>query len=69
MPTALLTPTHIAILLIAALLILGPKRLPQAGRALGTSIREFKNALTGQDSPRLDTQPQGLSEIPRDEHP
>ncbi len=55
MTTALLTPTHIAILLIVALLILGPKRLPQAGRAVGTSIREFKDAITGHERPTGDT--------------
>jgi sec-independent protein translocase protein TatA len=52
MPTGLLTPTHVAILLIVALLILGPKRLPEAGRALGTGIREFKDAITGRDRAR-----------------
>jgi sec-independent protein translocase protein TatA len=52
MPTGLVTPTHVAILLILALLILGPKRLPEAGRALGTGIREFKDAITGRDRAR-----------------
>lgn len=52
MPTGLLTPTHVAILLIVALLILGPKRLPEAGRALGTGVREFKDAITGRDRAR-----------------
>jgi sec-independent protein translocase protein TatA len=50
MPTGLLTPSHVAILLIVALLILGPKRLPEAGRALGTGIREFKDAITGRST-------------------
>jgi sec-independent protein translocase protein TatA len=49
MATGLLTPTHVAIALIVLLLIVGPKRLPQAGRALGTGVREFKDALTGRD--------------------
>ena len=43
----LLTPTHVAIILIVLLLIFGPKRLPQTGRALGRGIREFKDAITG----------------------
>jgi sec-independent protein translocase protein TatA len=55
MPTGLLTPTHVAILLIVALWILGPKRLPAAGRALGTGIREFKAAITGRDRAREST--------------
>jgi len=49
MPPGLLTPTHVAILVIVALLILGPKRLPEAGRALGTGICEFKDAIIGRD--------------------
>ncbi len=40
MTTGPLTPTHVAILLIVVLLILGPKRLPQAGHALGQGLRE-----------------------------
>jgi sec-independent protein translocase protein TatA len=47
MTTGLLTPTHIAIVLIILLLILGPKRLPPTGRALGRAMREFKQAITG----------------------
>lgn len=35
------------IVLVIALVILGPKRLPDAGRSLGRGIREFKGAITG----------------------
>ena len=52
MTTGLLTPTHVAILLIVVLLILGPKRLPQAGRALGQSLREFKHGISGCEEPQ-----------------
>lgn len=55
MTTGLLTPSHIAILLIVVLLILGPKRLPQAGRALGQSLREFKHGVTGREEPEANT--------------
>ena len=47
MASNLLTPAHIAIVLIALVLIVGPKRLPQTGRALGSAIREFKHAIIG----------------------
>lgn len=47
MAATLLTPSHIAILLVVLLLIFGPKRLPQTGRALGQGMREFKEAITG----------------------
>lgn len=40
---SILQPTH----LIAALVILGPKRLPEAGRAVGQGLREFKSSISG----------------------
>ena len=46
MLTNILQPTHLIIVLIAALLILGPKCLPEAGRALGQGIKEFKGSIT-----------------------
>jgi sec-independent protein translocase protein TatA len=40
-------PMELVIVLVIALLILGPKRLPAAGRSLGQGMREFKDSLTG----------------------
>jgi sec-independent protein translocase protein TatA len=40
-------PTELIVVLVIALIILGPKRLPAAGRSLGQGIREFKGSLTG----------------------
>jgi sec-independent protein translocase protein TatA len=40
-------PMEIVLVLVVALLILGPKRLPEAGRSLGRGIREFKDSITG----------------------
>ena len=37
---------------IIALLLFGPKRLPDAGKALGQAIRGFKGAFEGRDEPR-----------------
>ena len=45
--SGLLQPTHLIILLILALVFLGPKRLPDAGRALGQGLREFKSSIGG----------------------
>ena len=39
------TPGHIILILVGALLIFGPKRLPDIGKSLGKGIREFKGAL------------------------
>ena len=42
-------PMEIAIVAIIALLVLGPKKLPDAGRSIGRGLREFKGALTNRD--------------------
>ena len=39
-------PMELVIVLVIALLVLGPKRLPDAGRSLGRGLREFKDAIT-----------------------
>jgi sec-independent protein translocase protein TatA len=48
MLTGMLQPTHLLILLAIALIFLGPKRLPDAGRALGQGLREFKASIGGE---------------------
>jgi len=47
MLTSILQPTHLIIVLAVVLLVLGPKRLPEAGRALGQGLKEFKGSITG----------------------
>lgn len=37
-------PWELTAILIIALLVFGPKRLPDMGRSLGKAIREFRNA-------------------------
>jgi sec-independent protein translocase protein TatA len=39
-------PMEIIIVLIIALVVFGPKRLPELGRSMGKGIREFKNSVT-----------------------
>jgi sec-independent protein translocase protein TatA len=40
-------PMELIIVLVIALIVLGPKRLPEAGRSVGRGIREFKESLSG----------------------
>jgi sec-independent protein translocase protein TatA len=42
-------PGEIAIVLVIALLIFGPKKLPELGKGLGRGMRDFKRAVTGDD--------------------
>ncbi|HEY6057332.1 MAG TPA: twin-arginine translocase TatA/TatE family subunit [Candidatus Limnocylindrales bacterium] len=49
---------ELIIILVIALLILGPGKLPEVGSALGKSIREFRKASTDlQDSLKVETNP------------
>ena len=41
-----LSPVHLIIILIIALLVIGPGKLPEVGAALGKSMREFRKAAT-----------------------
>jgi sec-independent protein translocase protein TatA len=40
-----LQPTHLIIILVVALLIFGPSKLPEIGRAMGKTIREFQTGI------------------------
>lgn len=42
-------PLEIGIVLVIVLIIFGPKKLPDLGRSLGSSIREFKGGIGGGD--------------------
>jgi sec-independent protein translocase protein TatA len=44
----LFQPMHLLLILGIALLFFGPKRLPELGKGLGTSIRDFRDAMSGQ---------------------
>jgi sec-independent protein translocase protein TatA len=38
---------ELIVILVIALLVLGPKKLPEAGRSIGRGMREFKDSLSG----------------------
>jgi sec-independent protein translocase protein TatA len=42
-------PLELAIVLIIALVVFGPKRLPELGRSLGRGIREFRGSVSGEN--------------------
>jgi sec-independent protein translocase protein TatA len=52
-------PLELIIVLVIALVVFGPKRLPDLGRSLGTGMREFKDSITG--SSKDDDDPSALT--------
>lgn len=52
------SPEKIAIVLLIALVVFGPSRLPELGRSLGEGIRGFKDSIDGRDEPGNDPPPQ-----------
>lgn len=65
-------PLEIAIVAIIALVVFGPKRLPELGKSLGSGLREFKASIAGENDDE-DDRPQienGIEEaVTDDEEP
>jgi sec-independent protein translocase protein TatA len=47
----LLTPTHLILVLIVALLVFGPRKLPELGKGLGEGLKGFKDGIKGTPEP------------------
>ena len=61
----------LVVILVVALLVFGPKRLPEIGHSLGKGMREFKDSITGKDDephelPRT-TEDEPVTTRPRDD--
>jgi sec-independent protein translocase protein TatA len=50
MGEGLFQPMHLLIIFVIALLVFGPKRLPEMGKGLGEAIRGFKDAFKSSDA-------------------
>ncbi|HEY5815488.1 MAG TPA: twin-arginine translocase TatA/TatE family subunit [Solirubrobacterales bacterium] len=57
-------PLELAIVLIIALVVFGPKRLPELGRSLGRGIREFRGSVSGGGDDDSDDEEPRRPEIP-----
>ena len=65
-------PMELAIVLIIALVIVGPKKLPELGKSAGKGFREFKDSVTGSgdaddEKPRIETTEADAEEAVRGE--
>jgi sec-independent protein translocase protein TatA len=49
-------PMELIVILVVALIVLGPKKLPEAARSVGRGMREFKESISGFDDD-LDDEP------------
>jgi sec-independent protein translocase protein TatA len=58
-----ISPVQIAVVLAIALLIFGPKRLPELGRGLGRGIRDFRQGITGADADPVAEPPAPPAEV------
>lgn len=69
--TDILQPTHLLVILVVALLVLGPKRLPEVGRSLGRGLRDFREAINGShdeppEAPSMTTAAKAPDQAPHD---
>ena len=51
------SPVHLILLAAIALIVFGPRRLPEMARSLGRGVREFKSAIAVEDRPSAPPQP------------
>jgi sec-independent protein translocase protein TatA len=59
MPAGLDNPVHIILVLLVVVVLFGAKRLPELARSLGTSMREFRGSVTGNEAKQPAALPPG----------
>ncbi len=47
----LFQPMHLLVILVIAMIVFGPKKLPELGKGLGEGLRGFREALKGDSAP------------------
>ena len=57
----LFQPMHLVVIFGIALLVFGPKKLPELGKGIGDGIRGFKSAMKEPDSAETSTTPKNVS--------
>ena len=60
-------PVHILFIAVVALVVLGPRRLPEMARALGKGMREFRQAMSGEEGDASKTSEHANGGRPADE--
>ena len=66
MGEGLFQPMHLVVILGIALLVFGPKKLPELGKGLGEAIRGFKHSLKGDDATPSTPTPAREAKVPTD---
>src|SRR5438128_678181 len=63
----LLQPQHLLIILIVALFVFGPKKLPELGQGLGKGIRSFRDSMKNitEEPEKIETPPSNRTDTPK----
>ena len=62
----LLQPTHLLFVLAFALILFGPKKLPELGKGLGDGIRNFRDSMKQASEPKPEATPTTQDTTTRD---
>lgn len=58
-------PAELVVVLVIVLLVVGPGKLPETGRAVGRGLREFRDGLSGRAEAEPAGQPSGIGDVAR----